>query len=98
MPSNPFPAAATALLLITACATPAGSSSGTTPFAATKTSAARTSAAAKPAQPKVVCEWEQPTGSHISKRVCRPVEQVDRERAATQIDLLRPRATNPPQP
>jgi len=100
MPSNPLPAALTALLVLTACATPTGPSTRAAPVAAAKPSnTAKSSNTGKAsAQPQVVCEWEMPTGSHISKRVCRPVEQLDRQRAATQIDLLRPRATPPPKP
>ena len=91
-----FLATAIALLALAACATPAGPSTGAAPAAAPATAGA--SASARPSsQPKVVCQNETPLGSHIAKRVCRPVEQVDRDRQATQTDLLRPRST-PTQP
>ncbi len=97
MPRYSTLATAIALLALAACATPAGPSTGTAPVAAPATASA--SASAKPSsQPKVVCENETPLGSHLSKRVCRPVEQVDRDRQATQLDLSRPRSTPQPKP
>lgn len=42
-------------------------------------------------QKKVVCVNEAPTGSHIAEKRCRAVDEVDREREATQIELLRPK-------
>lgn len=96
MPKQPVLAIAIALLALAACATPAGPSTGAAPAAAPATAGASASARLS-SQPKVVCQNETPLGSHIAKRVCRPVEQVDRDRQATQTDLLRPRST-PPQP
>jgi hypothetical protein len=52
-------------------------------------------AGAKP-RPKVVCVNEAPTGSHIPERRCRRVEDVERERQATQAELMQPRASPPP--
>ncbi len=93
MPNHPVLAAAAALLALSACATtPAGPTTEAAPAPAAATDA---TAKASP-QPKVICQNETPVGSHLSKRVCRPVEQVERERQATQIDLARPRATPPP--
>jgi len=89
MPSNPIPATALALLVLTACATPAA------PPAAP--SARSTSTAAKsPPAPKVVCDEEMETGSHISRRHCRPVEGSEQSRAAAQADLSRQRPAPPP--
>lgn len=80
------------MLVFTGCATTDAAPARTAPTAAARPSAGSTGA--KPASKVlVVCENESPTGSHLSKRVCRPVDQADRDRAATQIDLLRPRAT-----
>lgn len=97
MPRHSILATAIAMLALAACATPAGPSTGAAPAAAPATAGA--SASAKPSsQPKVVCTNETPLGSHLAKRVCRPVEQVDRERQATQLELSRPRSTPQPKP
>lgn len=89
MPSNRFPSMALALVL-TACATPAATPTGSS---ATRKPSATTSSSPTP---KVVCDDEASTGSHISRRRCWPVEQVDRQREATQVDMVRPRPTPPP--
>jgi hypothetical protein len=77
---------AAALLALTACAIQPR------PQAAAPTADA--SAQAKPLPPpKLVCLNEAPTGSHIAERTCRPIDDVERERQATQVELLRPRNT-----
>ena len=91
MPS-PFHATTVALLVLTACATPASPSNGAAPAASTKPAASATASSS----PTVVCEEEADTGSHISRRRCRPVERVDQQRETTQVELTKPRPTPPP--
>ncbi len=76
-----------AVLLLAACATPAPTRDASAATDASKP-------AAKPAR-RVECRREALTGSHITGRVCRPVEDADRERA-TQVELHRPRVSEPP--
>lgn len=90
MSSRPIFAIATVLLLSSACATQPRPAAAATPGAA---------ADAKPLPPaKIVCVNEAPLGSHITKRFCRPVEDADRERQATQLELLRARSAPTPKP
>ncbi len=78
---------AAALLLFTGCATTDAPASRPAPVAAKSGTAKRA--------PRVVCEEEADTGSHISRRRCRVVEQLDRASEATQVELTRPRPTPP---
>lgn len=74
------------LLALSACATqprPAATGSPNTAAAKAKPLPAAT----------IVCEDEAPLGSHIKERVCRPMEDPDRERRAAQIELLKPRSS-----
>ena len=84
------PLALAAALVLSACAIQPRPSTVAAPRAAPAADAK------PPAQPKVICVNEAPTGSRISSRRCRPVEEVERERQATQVDLLQPRAGPPP--
>jgi hypothetical protein len=71
-----------------ACATAA-------PPAQTADAAPSPATAAKPRKtvPKKICENEMPIGSHLATVRCRNADQADQERAATQTELLRARAT-----
>jgi len=77
----------TVVLVLTACAT--NSSQGPTPHQAT--------ASESGSDPGVVCHDETPTGSSISRRVCRTPEEVDREHQEAQ-DMARSRGVAPPPP
>lgn len=46
-------------------------------------------------EPKMVCKKERPTGSAISRRVCRPVDEVA---AQQQLDQMQRRGNNAPRP
>jgi hypothetical protein len=82
-----------ALLLLAACAT---TTTASTPAAATPTAGAVSSSGARPAtRTKLVCETPPGWAGRITRKRCRTVEQVDREREATQMELLRPRPTAP---
>ena len=72
------------LLALSACATqPRAAAAGSS----------GTAARAKPLPAAtIVCEDEAPLGSHIKERVCRPMEDPERERRAAQIELLKPKA------
>ncbi len=76
----------TTLLALAGCATP--------PRPATAAAQGQPGAAAdvKPLrQKKVVCVNEAPLGSHIAEKRCRAIDEIDREREATQVELLRPK-------
>jgi hypothetical protein len=45
------------------------------------------------AEPQMICKKERPTGSAISRRVCRPREEVA---AQQQLDQMQRRANNAP--
>jgi len=47
---------------------------------------ATTVAPAKPAKPKMICHDEVPTGSIMSRRVCRTPEQVEADRQQARRD------------
>jgi curli biogenesis system outer membrane secretion channel CsgG len=85
MPRLVFAVAFLAALAVgTACSTPA-----------TRTGPGATAAAAASPEPgpRVVCEYERPTGSNIPVRTCRPVAddlQRNRARDAATDDLNRP--------
>lgn len=86
-----LPALLAALLALSACATtsaPAEGGATGTPRPVTASSGA---IAQK--QPKVICENEAPLGSHITARKCRAVDDVERTRKQTQLDVLRPVST-----
>jgi hypothetical protein len=39
-----------------------------------------------------ICHQEYPTGSHIGRTVCRPLDQQERDRLEAQQELSRPRS------
>ncbi|MEK7705971.1 MAG: hypothetical protein AAB426_13495 [Myxococcota bacterium] len=53
------------------------------------------SAAVSAPKQKVRCTWEKPIGSNISRKVCRSVEQIERERQSSQeaIERIRPQGS-----
>lgn len=75
----------TAVLVLAACA--ARSTQGPTPHQATASESGSDSG--------MVCHDETPTGSSISRRVCRTPEEVDREHKDAE-DLARHRGVAPP--
>jgi hypothetical protein len=92
MSSLPTAATAAALLALSACAI-----QPRPPTVAAPAGGAEASADDQPRpQPKVVCVNEAPTGSHIAERRCRPVDEIERERSAAQVEALRPRTTPSP--
>ncbi len=89
MSNRSIAAIATLLLALGACAT--------RPRPAASAAQGAVAADGKPLPPaKIVCVNEAPVGSHITKRVCRPVDDADRERRAAQLEMLRARSG--PQP
>ena len=75
-------------LLFAACAT-TGESAGTAPVAAASPGKAK---AGEEKKVKLICTNEKSVGSNFSERVCRRVDDTEDQRAATQIEVLRPRA------
>lgn len=77
----------TVVLVLTACAT--SSSQGPTSHQAT--------ASESGSEPGLICHEETPTGSNISRRVCRTPEEIERQQRETQ-DLARSRGVADPPP
>jgi uncharacterized lipoprotein YbaY len=72
-----------AVLALAACAT--NSAQGPTPHEAS---------ASEPSDPDMVCKVEAPTGTAMSRQVCRTPEQIEREHQEAE-DLARSRGREP---
>jgi len=83
------------VLLMTACAAPSRQVqvAERKPAPASKDSAGKDAVASVGPQPegKIVCRMERPIGSNIAERVCRYIEDVERNRQRTQEILLAPK-------
>jgi len=73
----------------------AGCATAGAPASQTASNQASASPAAS-AKPRVICEKEAQTGSHISSRRCYVADETDRERIEAQRELSRPRPAEPP--
>jgi hypothetical protein len=49
-------------------------------------------------EPAYICERYRPTGSNIMEEICRPVDQVERERQQAQEFMRTPPTAKPPVP
>lgn len=92
---------ACALAALTSCAVqpPAARPAPAAVTAKPAPAAANTTASAQPtlAQPKVICVNEAPLGSHLTERVCRPVDDSvtsQQRREMMQNEMARPRSFN----
>jgi hypothetical protein len=80
----------TTFVLFAACAT-AGQSASPGPVAAAP--APGKALAGEPKKVKVICTNEKVVGSNFSERVCRRVDENEDLRDQTQLEILRPHAT-----
>jgi len=67
------------VLAVLAASTPAAGSAGATASPPTPAAAAK--------KPDLICKTEEVTGSMFPKKVCRPREQAERDRAETQEQI-----------
>lgn len=77
-------------LLFVACATEGAAAGGQT--AKAELFQAEKGPDGQPKKVRLICTNEKSTGSNFSERVCRRVDDGDKQRAATQVEVLKPRA------